>query len=64
MIRKLFIAEPEDRSGPILVYDQDNNDIAEFFHNEEGTVKQSYEEALRVAKVLVLAVSIANEVIQ
>ena len=51
---KLFISEPEQPSfGPILVYDEDTNDIAEFFHNEQATVEQSYETALMLARKLV-----------
>ena len=53
---KLFISEPEPRdSGPIMVYDADMNDIAEFFHDEHATVCQSYETALMLAKALVEA---------
>lgn len=53
---KLYISEPEPReSGPILVHDDDHNDIAEFFHNEHATVSQSYEIALTLAKCLVEA---------
>jgi len=53
---QLYISEPEPReSGPILVYDEDHNDIAEFFHNEHATVGQSYETALALAQKLVSA---------
>lgn len=44
-----------DREHPILVCDEDNNDIAEFFHAEQATVEQTYDEALRLAKFLVEA---------
>jgi hypothetical protein len=53
---KLFISEPDPHSsGPILIYDEDNNDIAEFFHNENATVPQSYDTALSLACLLVSA---------
>jgi hypothetical protein len=53
---KLFISEPEPRSsGPILVCDDDMNDIAEFFHDEQATVTTSYETALALARALVKA---------
>jgi len=53
---KLYISEPEPRdSAPILVVDEDNNDIAYFYHNEDAGVPQSYEEALAMAKALVNA---------
>jgi hypothetical protein len=51
---KLRISEPSTRAaGPILVIDEDHNDIAEFFHNEHATVPQSYDKALILAKLLV-----------
>lgn len=51
---KLQIIEPSTRdAGPILVVDGHSNDIAEFFHNEHETVKQSYETALELARKLV-----------
>ena len=51
---KLYLSEPELReSGPILVHDEDHNDIAEFYHNEHATVGQSYRTALLLAKALV-----------
>jgi hypothetical protein len=51
---KFKILEPHSRGdGPILVCDQDHNDVAEFFHNERHTVPQSYEAALALAKALV-----------
>lgn len=51
---KLYISEPEPReSGPILVCDEEHNDIAEFFHNKHATVGQSYETALMLAQKLV-----------
>ena len=51
---QLYISEPEPReSGPILVVDEDHNDIAEFFHNEHATVPQTYETALALAQKLV-----------
>lgn len=51
---KLSISEPFQRGdGPILIHDQDHNDVAEFFHNERHTVPQSYETALALAKQLV-----------
>ncbi len=50
----LYILEPEPRdSGPILVCDENHNDIAEFFHSEHATVPQSYEYALQLAQKLV-----------
>lgn len=53
---KLYIREPSERhAGPILVCDEANNDIAEFFHNKEATVGQSYETALDLAQKLVAA---------
>lgn len=53
---KLSVSEPEDRcSGPILVCDDDLNDIAEFYHSEHATVGQSYETALKLAQALVNA---------
>lgn len=53
---KLGIFEPEPReSGAILVYDEDHNDIAEFFHSDHATVEQSYETALMLARKLVEA---------
>jgi hypothetical protein len=54
---KLYVSEPHERhAGPILVCDEAHNDIAEFFHNEEATVGQSYETALELAQKLVAAV--------
>jgi hypothetical protein len=51
---KLSISEPEPReAGPILVCDEELNDIAEFYHNEHATVGQSYETALKLAQTLV-----------
>lgn len=51
---KLYISEPHERhAGPILVCDEANNDIAEFFHNEHATVDQSYDTALALAQALV-----------
>lgn len=51
---KLYISEPSERYiGPILVHDEDHNDIAEFYHNEHATVGQSYETALALAQRLV-----------
>ena len=55
---KLKISElstPGD--GPILVCDEEMNDIAEFYHNEHATVGQSYETALMLARTLVEAVN-------
>lgn len=49
---KLSIAS-DDREHAILVCDEDHNDIAEFFHSDHATVGQSYETALRLAKLLV-----------
>lgn len=50
---KLEISEPSARhTGPILISDEDRNDIAEFFHNEHATVGQSYETALSLANAL------------
>lgn len=58
MSRKLFISEPAERhQGPILIHDEDNNDIAEFFHNENATVDQTYEEALFFARLVTKNVS-------
>jgi hypothetical protein len=51
---KLYIAA-DDREHAILVADEGNNDIAEFFHNEHATVGQSYETALMLARLLVSA---------
>lgn len=42
-----------DRDQAILVGDEDDNDIAEFYHNEHATVGQSYETALALAHKLV-----------
>jgi len=51
---KLYISEPSERhAGPILVGDEDHNDIAEFFHNEYALVGQSYETALELAQAFV-----------
>jgi hypothetical protein len=61
MITKLYVIEPGDRSGPILICDQDHNDIAEFFHNEEATVAQSYEDALGFARFFVMFYYIINK---
>lgn len=53
MSRKLFINEPSERHlGPILIHDENCNDIAEFFHKEHATVEQSYEEALFLAQLI------------
>lgn len=52
---KLSIIEPVNREHAILVCDEDSNDIAEFFHNDHATVEQTYEEALRLARLLVEA---------
>lgn len=55
---KLFISEPSERHlGPILIHDEENNDIAEFFHDYHATVGQSYEIALMLAKKLIEAVN-------
>jgi hypothetical protein len=43
----------DDRDHAILVGDEDNNDIAEFYHSDHATVSQSYETALALAKQLV-----------
>jgi hypothetical protein len=43
----------DDRDHPILVCDERDNDIAEFFHSDQATVSQSYEQALALAKMLV-----------
>ena len=53
---RLRIASAE-RDGAILVCDDDNNDVAEFFHNEHATVSQSFETALAYARALVNSVS-------
>lgn len=44
-----------DRQHAILVCDEDNNDIAEFFHSDHATVSQSYETALMLARRMVEA---------
>lgn len=49
----------DDRDHAILVSDEDDNDIAEFFHSDHATVGQSYETALMLARKLVDAT--ANE---
>lgn len=52
----LRIIEPSTRSaGPILIVDEDNNDIAEFYHREHATVGNSYEAALGYAERFVEA---------
>ena len=43
----------DDRDHAILVCDENNNDIAEFYHSDHATVDQSYETALRLANILV-----------
>ena len=58
---KLEIIEPVRRDGPILICDEDHNDIAEFYHSERHTVGQSYETALMLAHKLVEAVSLPKE---
>jgi hypothetical protein len=45
----------DDRGHAILVGDEDDNDIAEFFHSDHATVGQSYETALMLARKLVEA---------
>jgi len=45
---KLSIAL-DSRDTSILVCDEQNNDIAEFYHNGQATVDQSYETALMLA---------------
>lgn len=53
---KLSIIEPDERhQHAILICDEDHNDIAEFFHSDHATVDQTYEEALRLAHLLVEA---------
>lgn len=60
---KLFISEPSERHfGPILVHDEENNDIAEFYHNEHATVAHSYEQALALAQMLVIVVNFKNKI--
>lgn len=50
---RYYTVEPHERhAGAILVVDADNNDIAEFYHNEHATVPQSYESALALANDL------------
>jgi hypothetical protein len=50
---RYYISEPENRcDGPIMIYDADHNDIAEFYHNEHATVSQSYETALFLAEMI------------
>lgn len=54
----LSIIEPsEPCAGAILIVDQDNNDIAEFYHSEHATVGQSYEGALFLARLSAAAPS-------
>jgi hypothetical protein len=56
----LSLIEPsEPAAGAILVTDQDNNDIAEFYHSEHATVGQSYDEALTLAALAAAAPSMA-----
>lgn len=45
----------DDRDHAILIGDEDDNDIAEFFHSDHATVGQSYETALMLARKLVEA---------
>lgn len=52
MSMKLRIVS-DDRDHAILVGDEDNNDISEFYHSDHATVSQSYETALALAKQLV-----------
>lgn len=62
---KLAVSEPSTReAGPILVIDEDHNDIAEFFHNEHATVGQSYETALGLAKLLVAGAGLRTELVR
>lgn len=57
----LAIVEPsEPAAGAILVVDQDNNDIAEFYHCEQAIVGQTYAEALQLAQALVAAFGSRN----
>lgn len=52
----LTVNEPTERADDaIYIHDEDNNDIATFFHSEHATVGQSYETALRLARLLVEA---------
>lgn len=54
--RHLTVNEPtEHAADAIYVHDEDDNDIATFFHSEHATVGQSYETALRLATLLVKA---------
>lgn len=54
--RHLMVNEPTERAADaIYVHDEDDNDIATFFHSEHATVGQSYETALRLATMLVEA---------
>lgn len=49
--RELTVHEPsEPHVGAILLCDEANNDIAEFFHGDHATVPQSYADALALAK--------------
>jgi len=51
---KLTISEPEERhAGPILVFDEAHNDVAEFYHSEHSTAGQSYETAYGYANRLI-----------
>lgn len=57
----LHIIEPSEPSaGAILIADQDNNDIAEFYHSECATVGQSYAEALSLAGLTAAAPGMAE----
>ncbi|GJD41361.1 WYL domain-containing protein [Methylobacterium bullatum] len=54
--RRLRVNEPTERAADaIYIHDEDDNDIATFFHSEHATVGQSYETALRLATLLVEA---------
>lgn len=53
---KLYLNEPlKSSDGPIVVSDEQHNDVAEFFHDEESTVKVTYTEALIYAQTLIKA---------
>jgi hypothetical protein len=43
----------DDRDHAILIGDEDDNDIAEFYHSDHATVGQSYETAFALARKLV-----------
>ncbi len=53
MAKRYYISEPEDRcDGPIMITDDEHNDVAEFNHCEYATVTTTYEEALFLAEMI------------